>query len=183
MSDTFIVLSGCSGGGKSALLAELARRGHQTVPEPGRRIVMEELACDGRALPWVDAAAFARRAIAVAVADHASLIGADAPVIFDRCLVDAVAALAHLRRNCGELALLDVHRYHRSVFLAPPWQDIFEEDRERRHSFEAAVAEYDRLAAFYPGAGYEVTILPRTTVSERADLIENYLARSGGVVL
>ena len=38
----FIILSGCSGGGKSTLLAELARRGFATVEEPGRRIVIEE---------------------------------------------------------------------------------------------------------------------------------------------
>ena len=37
--DRFIILSGCSGGGKSTLLAELARRGFATVEEPGRRIV------------------------------------------------------------------------------------------------------------------------------------------------
>ena len=34
-----VVLSGCSGGGKSALLAELSSRGFETVEEPGRRIV------------------------------------------------------------------------------------------------------------------------------------------------
>jgi predicted ATPase len=37
--DRFVVISGCSGGGKSTLLAELARRGHAVVEEPGRRIV------------------------------------------------------------------------------------------------------------------------------------------------
>jgi predicted ATPase len=37
--DRFVVISGCSGGGKSTLLAELARRGYRTVEEPGRRIV------------------------------------------------------------------------------------------------------------------------------------------------
>ena len=28
--DTYVVISGCSGGGKSTLLAELARRGYAT---------------------------------------------------------------------------------------------------------------------------------------------------------
>ncbi|WP_410012764.1 AAA family ATPase [Sodalis sp. C49] len=31
-----IVISGCSGGGKSTLLAELKRRGYTVVEEPGR---------------------------------------------------------------------------------------------------------------------------------------------------
>ncbi|MPT22826.1 MAG: ATPase, partial [Starkeya sp.] len=40
--DRFVVISGCSGGGKSTLLTELARRGFAVVEEPGRRIVAEE---------------------------------------------------------------------------------------------------------------------------------------------
>jgi predicted ATPase len=65
-----VVISGCSSGGKSTLLAELGRRGHATVEEPGRRIVKQELAGEGSALPWVNGAAFARRAIELAVADR-----------------------------------------------------------------------------------------------------------------
>jgi predicted ATPase len=67
--DRFIILSGCSGGGKSTLLAELARRGFATVEEPGRRIVIEETRNGGTALPWIDIEAFARRAIAMALED------------------------------------------------------------------------------------------------------------------
>ena len=39
-----VVVSGCSGGGKSTLLTEMARRGDTVMPEPGRQIVNEELA-------------------------------------------------------------------------------------------------------------------------------------------
>jgi predicted ATPase len=45
--DQFVVISGCSGGGKSTLIAELGRRGYPVVEEPGRRIVKEELASGG----------------------------------------------------------------------------------------------------------------------------------------
>jgi predicted ATPase len=64
--ERFIVISGCSGGGKSTLVAEFARRGYATVKEPGRRIVEDEKRGAGTALPWVDMAAFSRRAIAMA---------------------------------------------------------------------------------------------------------------------
>jgi predicted ATPase len=49
--DRFVVISGCSGGGKSTLLAELGRRGHSTVEEPGRRIVAQELQQGGKSSP------------------------------------------------------------------------------------------------------------------------------------
>jgi len=172
----FVVISGCSGGGKSTLLAELARRGFAVVEEPGRRIVQEELGSGGTALPWVDAAAFARRAVALALADRAAAEASGAWVFFDRGLVDAAAALQHLT---GEPALETVarpHPYHRQVFLTPPWPEIYGTDPERRHGFDAAVAEYERLLAAYPALGYEVVILPKTGVAERADLLLATLA-------
>ena len=68
MSDQFILLTGCSGGGKSTLLKALGERGFATVEEPGRRIVAEELIRNGKALPWTDMRAFAGRAVEVAKA-------------------------------------------------------------------------------------------------------------------
>jgi predicted ATPase len=90
------VISGCSGGGKSTLLAELGRRGQVTVEEPGRRIVKQQLLADGSALPWVDATAFARRTIALALADRTAVGSAAGWVFFDRGLIDAAAGLQHL---------------------------------------------------------------------------------------
>ena len=52
--DNFFVLSGCSGGGKSTLLAALARRGFATVEEPGRRIVAEETERSTYADPFIE---------------------------------------------------------------------------------------------------------------------------------
>jgi predicted ATPase len=75
--DRFIVISGCSGAGKSSLLAELGRRGCAVVEEPGRRIVEQELAGDGAALPWIDGAAFARRAVELALADRSEAAACD----------------------------------------------------------------------------------------------------------
>src|SRR3954451_9444311 len=100
--DRFVVISGCSGGGKSTLLAELAKRGHAVVDEPGRRIVKDELQREGAALPWVNGTAFARRAIEVALADRVAASRLKGWVFFDRGLVDAAAALQHLT---GEPAL------------------------------------------------------------------------------
>jgi predicted ATPase len=172
----FVVLSGCSGGGKTTLLAGLARRGHAVVEEPGRRIVAEELAGDGSALPWVDLAAFARCAVAMALEDRAKAPCAGDCVFFDRGLVDAAAALAHATGEPVLEKLCRPHPYHRRVFLAPPWPAIYATDAGRRHGFEAAVDEYARLLDAYSRLGYEVTLLPKTGVAERADLVLDALA-------
>jgi predicted ATPase len=83
-TNRFVVISGCSGGGKSTLLIELSRRGYATVEEPGRRIVKEEMLGEGLALPWVDETAFARRTIALALADRTAANRAAGWVFFDR---------------------------------------------------------------------------------------------------
>jgi len=174
-TERFVVISGCSGGGKSTLLAELARRGHSVVEEPGRRIVVEELAGDGAALPWVDLEAFGRRAIAMALADREAVRNLDGWVFFDRGLVDAAAGL---QRRTGETALARLcrtERYHRRVFLAPPWPEIYVTDSERRHSLDEAIAEWTDLCAVYPALGYDVFELPRASVAARADFVLDLL--------
>jgi predicted ATPase len=173
--ENFVTISGCSGGGKSMLLAELRRRGFATIDEPGRRIVAEELKRGGRALPWVDAVAFARRAMEVSLADRA-VAEASAPwVFFDRGLIDA--ALEHLTGERVVESLGLVYRYNKRVFLAPPWPEIYTLDPERRHGLAEAVAEYDRLIDVYPSLGYDIHVLPKVSVAERANWILASLAR------
>ncbi len=165
------MISGCSGGGKSTLLAELAARGYAVVDEPGRRIVQQELAANGVALPWVDGTAFARRAITVALADRVQARRLSGWVFFDRGLVDAAAALQYLTCEPALERIGSLHRYHRRVFFTPPWPEIYATDAERRHDLDAAIAEYDRLLRAYPSLGYQVVTLPKVSVFERVGFI------------
>ncbi|WP_421697106.1 AAA family ATPase [Ancylobacter sp.] len=169
--DRFVVISGCSGGGKSTLLAELARRGFATVEEPGRRIVAEELRAGGTDLPWVDLAGFARRAVSLAQQDQVAAQNRSGWVFFDRGLVDAAAALAFATGAPFDAALCNAHCYHRQVFLTPPWPEIYAGDDARRHDLAAATAEYERLLTAYPALGYEITLLPKLAVEARADFL------------
>ncbi len=176
MNEGLVVISGCSGGGKSSLLAELKARGHRVVEEPDRRIIAEETANRGNALPWRDLAAFLRRAIAIAIADHAAAAGNAGWTFFDRGLVDAASALQELTGEQVLHPLCTAHRYHRQMFMAPPWPEIYVTDADRRHGFEAAVAEYQRLATTYPALGYDVVLLPKTSSVARADFVLSALA-------
>ncbi len=165
-----VVISGCSGGGKSTLLEALRRRGHAVVEEPGRRVVAQEQARSGTALPWIDMGAFARRAFALALDDFAAAPSSGL-VFFDRGLIDAAAALLHHAGEALPECLSRTNRYDDRVFLTPPWPEIHIADDARRHGLGEAVAEYERLAALYPALGYETLILPKTDVETRADFV------------
>ena len=51
-------------------------------------------------------------------------------------------------------------------------------DLERRHGFSTALAEYSRLLEAYPLLGYDITILPKIGVVERADIVLTALAQA-----
>ncbi|MBP5058843.1 AAA family ATPase [Pseudomonas chlororaphis] len=173
----FIIISGCSGGGKSTLLAELWQRGYAVVEEPGRRIVQEQTRTGGQALPWLDMAAFLRRAIDVALDDHANAPRDSSQwVFFDRGLIDAAAALQELTGEPVLDTLGQKHRYHTHVFLAPPWPDIYVQDAERHHDMHAALDEFEQLQHTYPALGYVVSLLPKIGVAQRADFVLDTLA-------
>lgn len=168
---TFVVLSGCSGGGKSTVLAELAARGHAVVEAPGRRIIVDEIATGGTALPCIDMESFLRRAIDMSLADRTVAEQNRGWTFFDRGLVDAASALENLTGEPVLHPLCMAHRYFRRVFVTPPWPEIYVNDAERKHDLYEAVIEYNRLVQTFPNLGYEVVPLPKTTPAARADFL------------
>ncbi|MFA7263576.1 MAG: AAA family ATPase [Caulobacter sp.] len=168
-----VVITGCSGGGKSTLLAELARRGHRVFPEPGRQIVKEQDWIGGDALPWDAPAKFAELALSRGLNQRITAATAGGLAFFDRGIVEPLSGLeqlglpvpAHFRRAA------QVCRYDETVFVAPPWPEIFRADAERRHGFDEAVAEYGPLTAAYARLGYRLVELPKVEVAARADFV------------
>ncbi|WP_340168551.1 AAA family ATPase [Parasphingorhabdus sp.] len=172
---TQVVISGCSGGGKSSLLGELQRRSYVTVIEPGRRIIAEQTRRGGNALPWSDMAAFLREALHVAEMDLKTIAWNAGPIFFDRGLIDAAAALQRLFGVPLTQSLGESLPYGRQEFLAPPWPEIYCADEDRRHGFFEAVAEYHHLDTTYRALGYEVRLLPKSSVADRADFVIDVL--------
>lgn len=167
------VLSGCSGGGKSTLLAALGARGVATVEEAGRRIVREQLGSGGDGLPWRNPARFATLVAAACAAQFELHRNASRAVFFDRGIVEGINyfeqrglpipdEITRAARQC---------RFASKVFMTPPWPEIFVNDDERRHGFEEALAEYESLLPCYEAQGYQVVIVPKGPVAERADFV------------
>lgn len=184
MSDNFVVLTGGPGAGKSTLIDALAAAGFATSPEAGRAIVRDHVAIGGPALPWADTTLFAELILGWELRSHHAAAGRPGPVFFDRGVPDVAGYYrllgrtvpAHVQRAAERF------RYHSTVFLAPPWPEIYTGDTERRQSLREAERTYECMLGAYTDLGYHPVPLPRVDVAARVRFVLATLSDCGHVV-
>lgn len=95
------------------------------------------------------------------------------PVIFDRGIPDILGYLP----LCGLpvpphfAAAAKAARYNARIFLAPYWDEIFTEDRERKQTRAEAEATCAVMRETYAALGYEITELPYSHTPRRANFV------------
>ena len=196
-----VVVSGCPGSGKTTLLEEMGRRGFRVSPDPRRQLIKEELAIGGDGLPWRNIDRFIDLSVsrgmffyntALPRPEQPPLAHVRPPpmretdaqrahehVLFDRSLIDSIASFAQRALSTPDryVAALARYRYANTVFLTPPWPALFVPNQDRQHSFEDALDEYQSLITSFQAHGYELVLIPRLPVAERADFLQVALTR------
>jgi predicted ATPase len=167
------VITGGPGSGKTTLIDALTGHGLCTMPEAGRAIIQNQVAIGGEALPWSDGRAFAELMLGWDIRSYRSALRLSGPVIFDRGVPDV---LGYLRLNGLPIPphvdrAAQIFRYHRRVFLAPPWPEIFTRDAQGKQSFEEAHATYEVMIETYSALGCGLVPLPLDSVEERAQFV------------
>ena len=171
------VISGSSGGGKSTLLEELARRGYAVVPEAGRQLVQEQQSIDGLAKPGTELFGHLLFSRSIYLYTQAVESSSGDPIFFDRSIIEPIAGW----RAKGQIAphlerAVEQYRYATEVFMAPPWPEIFRKDTERQHSYDPEQKEYAHLTDAFQAFGYQLVPLPKVSVEERADFVESHVS-------
>ena len=171
--DYFVVISGCSGGGKSSLMRELSDRGYRVFAEPGRQVVKEQNFIGGDGIPSKDWRKFTELCVSRAMHNMILAATTTSHVFFDRSIVDNVSGLQQMPGGAPAdlMKAMETFRYAKKVFMTPPWPELFRTDAARTHSFEVALTEYATLVPAYERLGYEVIILTKVSVKERVDFI------------
>ncbi|MDL2275347.1 AAA family ATPase [Desulfosarcina sp. OttesenSCG-928-G10] len=178
VSDRLHIISGGPGSGKSALIAALRQRGHKTMPEAGRAIIQDQVVIGGPALPWADRQRFAELMLGWELRSYHEARALEETIFFDRGVPDIIGYL----RVCGLdvprhiLTAAERFRYNPRVFMAPPWQEIFHEDQERKQSWAEAVATCEAMVNTYEALGYTVVQIPLVSVAERAAFVAGHVA-------
>lgn len=169
----FFVITGGPGAGKTTLIDALSKSGCQIVEEAGRRIIRDQKARGGNATHDGDRLAYRDLMFEDAVRTFAHLSNETGPVFFDRGLPDLIGYSRLIGAPVpAELRDAAAHyRYNRTVFIAPPWEEIYAQDSDRKQDFAEAIATYEAMRAAYEGPRYSVICLPKTSVGARVDFV------------
>jgi predicted ATPase len=173
MTNLFFVVTGGPGSGKSSLIGRLQENGYAGSVEAGRAIIQDQVTIGGRALPWSDRVVFAELMLSWEMRSYRIAEQTAGPVFFDRGVPDVLGYLRlsglptpeHMKRA------VELFRYNRRVFVAPPWKEIFQQDSERKQDFDEAVRTNEALVATYTVYGYELVELPRVSLEERVSFV------------
>lgn len=177
----FYIFTGGPGSGKTTLLEELQKRAYSVVPEVARGIIKEQIRNNGSALPWSDSRTYAELMFIRSLDDYVKLSTANSLLLFDRGIPDTLAYMELIRMTpWPELADAGrTYRYNKTVFIFPPWEDIYHVDQERKQSFETAVDTYRQISDTYKRLHYELVEIPQMPVTKRVDFVLGVFASLG----
>ncbi|NEX12716.1 MAG: hypothetical protein C1942_08540 [Prosthecochloris sp.] len=163
------IITGGPGAGKSTLLRALQERGYRTYEEVSRRIIREQAALEGGILPWENLEAFAEVALHEMLQQHDDAAARAEICFFDRGVPDVFGYLHNsgIPVSSRYMELYAACCYQKTVFILPPWPDIFIQDSERPQSFGESEALYHSLADVYRSLGFRLVELGTTSVEER----------------
>lgn len=178
MNHRLFIITGGPGAGKTTLLLELERRGFGVSHEVARQIIQEQVAANGDALPWADTRRYAELMLERSIAAYRESSPASEIVFLDRGIPDVAcyARLIGLPLSEELQTACRVYRYNPKVFLAPPWQEIYATDTERKQTYAEAVATCEMMEEVYREYGYQPIELPKTDPQERAGVVLAMLA-------
>lgn len=175
---SIVVLTGGPGAGKTTVLEQLRKCGYPCASEVGRAVIQQQMKQKGTALPWLDKTAFCDAMLKEELSRYHLYEHLPGPVFFDRGILDSLAysLLEGLEVNEKWRQLCDALKVHQTVFLFPPWQQIFTDDAERKQDFKEAIRTYDYMVRVYQDYGYTLVDVPFASVEERTNFILGTLA-------
>ncbi|MGL5953138.1 MAG: AAA family ATPase [Providencia rustigianii] len=168
-----VIITGGPGAGKSAIIEGLITQKYDCLPESGRAIIQDQVRIGGSALPWLDKQAFAEMMLCWEIRSWHLANNNNGLSFFDRGLPDIagylqlceIAVPKHLDRA------IRIFEYQKTVFIAPPWKEIYVQDVERKQTFEDSVMTYHAMVSIYEQYNYKLIEIPCLSVDERVNFI------------
>lgn len=178
-----IIITGGPGYGKSTIIKALERKGYAVQHEFGREVIQHALETGGDKTPWQDVIGFSKEVLAGRVKQFQSC---DAATNFlDRGIPDIIAFL-----HKDKIAIDKVfeqasqnYRYFPTVFITPPWKEIFVNDAERKEQYDLSQEIHEYITSTYSNLGYTLIEIPKTNVANRMQYVIEHLQKTSTTIL
>jgi predicted ATPase len=177
--NNFIILSGGPGSGKTSIIEKLSNKGYLCIDEVGRKIIQEQIAIGGNVLHSGDRIKFRDLMFTRSIEDYLRVGERENFVFFDRGIPELIGYSYLINEPVPDeyKKAASIFRYNKCVFIAPPWEEIYQKDSERKQDFQEAIDTYNAIKKSYSECDYELIELPKTNVLERVDFIISQLQK------
>ena len=130
--------------------------------------------------PRPELSEFARTILNADIVNYQNLSRFHEVTFFDRSIVDALGMLSQLKAISEEMiqSYLHDYPYHTTVFLFPPWEEIYRTDDERDQTFAESVRVFEIIKSWYTQCGYLPIEVPLDSVEKRAEFVEHHITVS-----
>lgn len=165
------VITGAPGTGKTTIVEHLKKIGYSCKEEISRKIISEQIAKNGEALPWKNLNLFSKKVFDLRKKQF--LKSKEKLCFFDRGIVDTYAYLeiGKLEISSNIKESIKTLRYNKKVFYTPVWEEIYTKDKERRESLEQAKKIEENLISCYSLHNYQLIKIPIGNIEKRVKFI------------
>ena len=171
--DNYYIFTGGPGAGKTSVLNHLRALGYHTVEEVARNIIQEQQRIGGNATHTGDQTKFTELMLQASIHNYQQMQHINGPVFFDRG-IPGLYGYAIMTTGSVPTQIQQAvrhYRYHQTVFLFPPWKEIYINDTERTQDFDEAVLTYEQLKDAHKACHYNICEVPNKSIEERAQFI------------
>jgi predicted ATPase len=169
-----IVLTGAPGTGKTTIINALKSLGYTCFDEYSRTLIRQAEAIKIKNLFYENPKLFSKKVLEERIIqfNESNLIkkSKNNLIFFDRSIYDTFAYQKFIDNS---FVLPDKYKsfiYHK-VFILPPWNRIFINDKERLESFEVSKKVHKYLNFTYNHYNYYINEISKTSVENRVKII------------
>lgn len=173
MQKKIVVIIGGPGSGKTSIIDFLIENDYCCYPEISRQVTLDAQKRGIDQLFLDQPLLFSQLLLEGRVAQFESAKKAAFDVVFiDRGIPDVLAYMDFIGDKFPDdfSKACEENRYD-TIFLLPPWQEIYVSDEARYENFEQAKIIHKHLIETYQKFGYQMIEVPKDSVKNRVDFI------------
>ncbi len=167
-----VVITGGPGTGKTSVIKKLADNGYQCYEEGSRSIILRGNTFESDPLSFSESLYKAREEYYI---NSQKKKYNRNTVFFDRGIHDILAYLRYINKNNSYWENVILNYQYDTVFVFPPWQEIYTTDNERHEDFKESKEVNSEIIKVYNESDSDIIEIPKMSIGKRVNFIINHL--------